>query len=241
MRKVIQMEAPRTELYRKAQPLEFPGTGNDFSGYAAVFRTPTVINSWEGHFIEQFEHGAFRDSLAKRSDRVKFFWDHGLDPSIGQKPIGTIKTLVEDERGLRVEATMLDRPYAQDIAEAIRAGALDGMSFKFSVVRDDWDESGDLPVRTVKQANLHEVSVVSFPAYEATQAGIRSVEAYELWRTRAATLTDNESDSAVFDSDTASENATTATLLAGVDTRRLARAELIDQAKRQLARTRTHG
>lgn len=184
---LIRLHTPASELR-----VEQSDGRTRFVGYAAVFNSPTTINSWEGHFTESFMPGAFRKTLTETGDQVRFLYDHGLDPSIGNKPLGKIDRLFEDDRGLRVEATMLDRPYVDDISEALRAEALDGMSFRFSVVRDDWDDTGSLPARTVKEAKLHEVSVVTFPAYQATTAGVRGQEAYRVWRTATHNTTEPE-------------------------------------------------
>ena len=54
--------------------------------------------------------------------------------------------------------------------------------FRFSVVKEEWDESGDTPVRTLVEVRLYEVGPVTFPAYEATTAGVRSAEAYSAYR-----------------------------------------------------------
>lgn len=177
------IDAPRDDLFRMhvhADELRFAGEdGNTLIGYGAVFNETTRIDSWEGRFDEQVAPGAFTKTLAERGDKVKILFDHGLDPSIGNKPIAAINTLEEDDKGLRLEATFIDRPYAHDIREAIKAGAIDGMSFRFSVKKDEWDDEPDIPLRTLKEVRLLELGPVSFPAYEATTAGVRSQTAFQ--------------------------------------------------------------
>ena len=56
------------------------------------------------------------------------------------------------------------------MTEAIRDGAISGMSFRFTVRDEEWD--GDN--RTIKEVELHEVGPVVFPAYQATTVGVRS-------------------------------------------------------------------
>jgi hypothetical protein len=46
------------------------------------------------------------------------------------------------------------------------------MSFGFNVIRDNWSKDGQ--TRTLESVRLFEVSVVSFPAYGATTATVRS-------------------------------------------------------------------
>jgi hypothetical protein len=155
-------------------------------GYAAVFGIDTVIDSWEGRFVERIAPGAFAGTLAERGEQVKVLFNHGFDPSVGDKPLGKPARMEEDQKGLLVEVPLDDTSYNRDIAASLRSGALDGMSFRFSVTDESWDEPKDkaaLPVRTIKGVELYEFGPVTFPAYEATSAGIRSREAYASWRT----------------------------------------------------------
>lgn len=185
---------PREGLFRMVEwrdaraDLEADETRNDgrlgtFHGYAAIFNENTTIRSWEGEFVERIAPGAFRKTLEERGSKVKALFNHGFDPQIGDKPLGRIDVLREDERGLYVEFGFDDTSYNRDLVASLRSGALDGMSFQFSVVKDDWDHpDADLPVRTLREVKLYEVGPVTFPAYEATEAGVRSREGFEAWR-----------------------------------------------------------
>ena len=153
------------------------------AGYAAVFNSDTVIDSWEGRFVERLAPGSFAKTLKDRGDKVKVLFNHGFDPSIGDKPLGKPKVMREDKRGLYVEVPLDDTSYNRDLVASLRSGALDGMSFRFTVVREEIDESDDLPVRTLREVKLFEFGPVTFPAYEATTAGVRAREAYQAWRT----------------------------------------------------------
>jgi phage head maturation protease len=55
-------------------------------------------------------------------------------------------------------------------------GDIDGMSFGFRVTKQEWDESGEVPLRTIREVELFEVSVVTFPAYADTEVALRSLE-----------------------------------------------------------------
>ena len=72
------------------------GDGLTLSGYAAVFDTPTRIDSWEGRFDEVIARGAFRKTISERMPILQ--WNHGNDPAVGQVPIGAIKTIREEDR-----------------------------------------------------------------------------------------------------------------------------------------------
>lgn len=167
-----------------------PGDGRSFMGYGAVFNSPTRIDSWEGTFDELIAPGAFRKSLRERTPKFQF--DHGHHPLIGSVPIGVISDIREDDNGLYVEARLGQHILIDLIREALDTGAIDGMSFRFSVVRDEWrdaegkvvrpDElsealwsgSRGILVRTLKEVKVAEVGPVVWPAYADTTASVRS-------------------------------------------------------------------
>ncbi|PVB26366.1 HK97 family phage prohead protease [Mycobacteroides abscessus] len=178
------------------------GDGLTFEGYGAVFNSPTRIDSWEGTFDEQIAPGAFRKSLRERTPKFQF--DHGHHPLIGSIPIGAISDIHEDDRGLYVQARLGQHILIDLIREAIASGAIDGMSFRFSVVRDEWhDRDGKLVkpeevdqilyrdpdnrgplLRTLKEVKIAEVGPVVWPAYADTTAAVRSADVVEIDRTR---------------------------------------------------------
>lgn len=174
------MDAPRDDVTRSV-PFEVEradgGDGLTLTGYAAVFDTPTRIDSWEGKFDEQISRGAFRKTIRERTPVLQF--DHGHDSRTGSVPIGAITSLTEDKTGLKVQARLHNNELVKPIRDAIESGAIDGMSFRFQVVKDAWDESGDVPVRTIKEVRLMELGPVVFPAYASTSVGVRSLQRCE--------------------------------------------------------------
>ena len=174
-------KAPKNNVLRSA-PFELradpEGDGFTLEGYAAVFDTPTRIDSWEGRFDETIARGAFAKTISERKPVLQ--WDHGNDAATGSVPIGAIESLREDSEGLFVSARLHDNARVEPIRHAIESGAIDGMSFRFQVVRDDWEDarSGDLdsvPTRIIREVILHECGPVCFPAYESTSVGVRSL------------------------------------------------------------------
>ena len=158
--------------------------GMTFSGYAAVFDSPSEPLP----FIERIQRGAFRKSLRSRND-VKFLYNHDSGEILGSTRAKTLN-LYEDERGLRVEGTLPNTSRGRDVAELLRRGDLDSMSFGFSVPAggDTWNSDGS--ERTLKSVRLHEVSLVAFPAYQGT-AGLQSVRGID----KAAERADVDADS----------------------------------------------
>lgn len=141
-------------------------------GYAAVFGEETNIG---GMFREVFERGAFTDAIGR--DDVVFLINHDGLP-LARTSSGTLR-LEQDDRGLKI-STRLDvaDPDAARIITKMKRGDMDKMSFAFIAERQEWQESDDLPLRVVRQASLHDVSIVNFPAYSGTEIGMRSLEDY---------------------------------------------------------------
>lgn len=148
------------------------GEGNTFVGYAAVFNS----DSQPLPFTERILPGAFSKSLRNRKRDIRLYVNHDSNLVLASRRSGTLR-LMEDERGLRVEADLPDTTAGRDIRELLRTGVVDKMSFGFTIPRggDRWSEDGG--TRELREIALHEVSVVTgFPAYEQTQAAVRSLE-----------------------------------------------------------------
>ena len=140
--------------------------GTKLIGYAAVFDSPSEPMP----FTEYVRRGAFQKTLKDGAD-VRLLIDHEGIP-LARTKSGTLM-LQEDERGLRVEA-QLDptNPDAARVISAMRRGDMSQMSFAFRTIKDAW--SADRSVRELKEVQLFDVSVVTFPAYEETVAELRN-------------------------------------------------------------------
>lgn len=155
-----------------AKPLDF--RANDkvkkIGGYAAVFNSAADICDY---FREIIAPGAFAKTI--KGD-VRALLDHDSGRVIGRTTAKTLR-LKEDDIGLAVEIDLPDTSDGRDIATLIERGDISGMSFGFMVTKQTWDETGDIPVRTIEEVELMEVSVVAFPAYDDTTIAMRSLEA----------------------------------------------------------------
>lgn len=176
----------REGLIRMNTEMRAEDDGRTLTGYAAVFDRWTEINSWEGHFRERIARGAFKRTLQNNRNQIKVLFNHGMDPTIGDKPLGKPRTMREDDKGLYVEVPLDETSYNSDIIASLRSGALDGMSFRMTVIRDEVDRDTDdnLPERTIQEVRMYEFGPVTFPAYEATEAGVRAhaPRAFEAFR-----------------------------------------------------------
>jgi HK97 family phage prohead protease len=161
--------------FREAEANSQPEILGTLYGYAAMFNAPTVIEGErQGPFTEVIAPGAFKKTLIERGSKIRALFNHGNDPTIGDKPLGRFSVLCEDDRGLWMELPLADTSYNRDILSLVRAGALDGQSFRFSTISDRWDRSAKPhPVRTLIELRLYEAGPVTFPAYEATVLAAR--------------------------------------------------------------------
>lgn len=140
------------------------------AGYAAVFGEETDIG---GMFTEVIERGAFKAAVGR--DDVVFLINHDGLP-LARTRSGTL-TLKEDDKGLYMETELDARdPDVSSIVYKMQRGDLDKMSFAFWPTRQEWDDSGDIPKRIIKEASLYDVSVVTTPAYAGTEIGLRSLK-----------------------------------------------------------------
>ena len=171
--------------------LELREEGDEMSlvGYAALFNSRSENL---GGFTEMIAPGAFSRSLKSRND-VKLLWNHDTSAVLGSSRSGTLK-LYEDDKGLRVEATLPNTTHGRDARELIKRGDVTGFSFGFSIPGrggDDWNAEGT--ERTLKSVRLHEVSLTPFPAYQGTN-GTASVRGLDKIAIRAEVNADDLAD-----------------------------------------------
>ncbi|VAV93215.1 Gene Transfer Agent prohead protease [hydrothermal vent metagenome] len=121
----------------------------DIEGYASVFHTRDM----NGDIVAP---GAFKASLARRASPVRMLYQHAADT-----PIGRWISFVEDRRGLFVRGEIiLSSPKAREVHALLRGGALDGLSIGYQAAKA---RKGPLNGRRITEADLWEVSIVTFP------------------------------------------------------------------------------
>jgi HK97 family phage prohead protease len=155
------------------------------SGYGAVFNSPSLLLS--GGFIETVSPGAFKKSLNERGTQTSkedifAYWNHNSDIVLGSKRAGTLR-LKEDETGLSYEIDMdLRSQEVRDKYYTVQRGNVSSSSFGFDVPKDgdQWilPQNDEEPVqRVLRSVRLHEVSIVSTPAYPESGSWVsRSLE-----------------------------------------------------------------
>lgn len=151
------------------------------TGHFAVWNIWTEIRSaYEGNFMERFDPSSMTKTLSEHRPKVMF--NHGKDPSIGEKLLGTPLRVEPDQEGAFYAVPLFDTAYNRELIPALDAGEY-GASFRFSVIREDvvqrpprseWNPRG-IPERTVQEARVMEFGPVSYPQYVEATAGLRSM------------------------------------------------------------------
>jgi HK97 family phage prohead protease len=142
-------------------------------GLAAVFYRETDPGTrfelGDGIF-ERVGRYAFDKFLRSNADAVGLF-NHDAGSVLGRRSAGTLRLLVT-LTGLRYEIAVPDTQLGRDLATSIARGDIVGSSFAFEPVRVSWAQEGPLLWRTLDELRLYDVGPVTFPAYEATSAGV---------------------------------------------------------------------
>jgi len=165
-----QTRSLRAELKTRAE-------GDDelvIEGYFSVFGRETEL--WPGAF-EEIAPGAFANTL---SNDIRALINHETRLVLGRNKAGTLE-LREDSYGLwgQIKINPNDTD-AMNLYERVKRGDVDQCSFGFNIVREDteWREDGSVKW-TIREVDLHEVSVVTFPAYEDTGVQARKQQVEE--------------------------------------------------------------
>ena len=145
-------------------------------GYFAVYNTETEL--WPGAF-EEIAPGAFDNTL---SNDIRALINHDTSLVLGRTKAGTLE-LKTDSRGLwgRIKINPNDTD-AVNLYERVKRGDVDQCSFGFNIISEETDYREDGTIKwIIKEVDLHEVSVCTFPAYEETgvQARHKQVEQYK--------------------------------------------------------------
>ncbi|WP_315924837.1 HK97 family phage prohead protease [Mesorhizobium sp. SP-1A] len=147
---------------------------NVISGYAARFGDETVI---AGEFRERLAPGAFTRTLRERPD-VTALLDHDSGRVLGRTTAGTL-TLRQDRIGLwfslDVDPTT---PEGQTALGTVGRQDVKGCSFSFRAQAETWQDGGEkLPLRTLTDVDLFEVTLTYNPAYPTTSASLTHTNA----------------------------------------------------------------
>lgn len=154
------------------------------SGERILTGRPIVYNSRTdlGYYDEIIESGALNETDLRD---VRFLVNHDtkmipLARSRRNNGNSTMK-LTPDFEGLNIDFVKLDvenNSTARALFSAVKRGDLSGMSFMFSIDKEEWDDlESDHPTRRIlKIGSVVEISACTFPAYDSTEINARSKE-----------------------------------------------------------------
>jgi len=173
------------ETKRMDVELETVKLNGSFSGYASLFNEVD-----QGK--DAVAAGAFKTSLqGRKASDIRMLFQHDPD-----QPIGVWNTIREDRKGLYVEGQItLGVKRSEEVLELMRVGAIDGLSIGFKTKRARVNPT--TKVRWIMEADLWEISIVTFPLLEAARienvksscdASHPSIREFERWLTRDAGL-----------------------------------------------------
>jgi uncharacterized protein len=177
------------------------GSQMKVSGYAATYGTLSrELPAGNGTtFRERIEKRAFDSVLADKNLDCVCTFNHNQDAILGRTTSGTLR-LKGDDKGLAFECDLPNTQVGRDVYESVKRGDLNGCSFSFALGERDqeWNEEEiedekDLGIRgriknafrtlirTIKSFNkLHDVSIVTTPAYPGTQLDARNLVSAEV-------------------------------------------------------------
>lgn len=144
-------------------------------GYFSVFNSPYQL--WDGA-TESVAPRAFSETLG---NDIRALIDHETRLVLGRNKSGTLE-LREDSHGLwgRIEINPNDGD-AVNLYERVKRGDVDQCSFGFNIREENFEQKDDGSVHwTIGKVDLHEVSVVTFPAYTETSVSARKRDFEEI-------------------------------------------------------------
>lgn len=144
-------------------------SGKTIGGVAVVYNSETSIADY---FREKILPGAFGNSL---QGDIRALMGHDSNIILGRTSAKTLR-LKDAANALSFEIDLPDTQAGRDVATSIQRGDLKGMSFGFMVTKQEWDDTGPMPTRSVIEAQLFEISVVGDPAYGDTTVAMRSLD-----------------------------------------------------------------
>ena len=144
-------------------------------GYFALYESETEL--WKDSF-EIISKGAFENTI-KQND-IRALWNHNTQYVLGRSTNGSLE-LKADDKGLFGTIKLPKTQYAEDLYELVKRGDIDQASFGFNIIDEELEELANGGYRwRLKEVDLHEISVVTFPAYENTVVQARRKQVQQI-------------------------------------------------------------
>jgi HK97 family phage prohead protease len=144
-------------------------------GYFALYESETEL--WAGSY-EIISKGAFENTIQKND--IRALWNHNTQYVLGRNKNGSLQ-LKADDKGLFATIKLPNTQYAEDLYSLVQRGDIDQASFGFNILDEELEELANGGYRwRIKDIDLHEISVVTFPAYENTSVQAREQQVKEI-------------------------------------------------------------
>ena len=127
-------------------------------------------------FKEKISKGAFKKAIQNSARDIDFLAEHDSSIVLASTKNDSLQ-LREDDKGLYMEARIINTGAGRDWYEMISSGLITNMSFGFRSVADEWRSIGEnLFERTISDLELFEVSAVRNPAYAQSSISNRGLD-----------------------------------------------------------------
>ena len=137
-------------IYKQAPLSDIDEKSGIVKGYGSIFGNKDSDN-------DIIEKGAYKKTLEENGKRVKYIYQHDIT-----KPLGVMKELFEDEKGLAFTAEIPKTQLGKDVLELMKFGVIEENSVGILPITKEYDEKKD--IRYLKEVKLYEVSAVTLAA-----------------------------------------------------------------------------
>ena len=154
---------PRKTLETTDCDLKFSeGAEGTFEGYLSVFGN---VDSYGDTVFK----GAYKDTLSGRKRMPPMLLNHDARAV----PVGVWDSMKEDDTGLRVKGRFLATDTGKEVHQAVKAGAMTGLSIGYRATKFEENDHGGLNLLKI---DLREGSVVTMPAEDDARIDVVKFE-----------------------------------------------------------------
>ena len=175
-----------TRAFACTSPLEVraaEGGKRTLVGTATVFNQLSEVIGYWSPFREKIQPGAFQKSLKTRD--VVALYQHLSWAPIARMSAGSL-LVSENATGLPYEITPIDTTWGRDAITVVETRVVTQMSIGIKVVTDFWQTIDKEEIRTIVEAELYEISPVTWAAYTQTSINVRDIAGVDARELRAA-------------------------------------------------------
>ena len=138
-------------IYKQGEISDIDENLGIVKGYGSIFGNVDSDN-------DIIDKGAYRRTIKNNGKRVKYIYQHDIT-----KPIGKMRELYEDDKGLGFVAEVPKTTFGNEVLELMKYGVIDENSVGIMPVKKDFNDDG---VRVIKEVKLFEISAVTLASNE---------------------------------------------------------------------------